>query len=125
MKKSFLLILVIFISCKSRNLELSLEYKNQALHDIEVDSVKVFTFGLPFISPVESERIVQETRNDKISDIYKKYGLYRLNLGCVIDTKEGKSRKNYHKITQAYLEKRNKKGWKVKLEKEIDDIIYN
>jgi hypothetical protein len=60
MRKSFLLILVILLVVKSRNLELSLEYKNQTLHIIEVDSVSINSVCHLFLL---AERMVQETRN--------------------------------------------------------------
>ncbi len=125
MKKIFLFIVVVLLSCKSKEALATSENQKQALQDIKADSVKVFTFGLPFISPIESERKANEIKQNKISNVYRKYGLYRKNMGCVVNTKEDKSRKEYHKITDAYLEERNGKAWKKKLEKEINNIIEN
>ena len=125
MKKTFLLILMLFIGCKSKETALTFEYKNQAMHDIKVDSVKVFSYGFPFISPVESERKTQEIKQNKISNVYQKYGLYKKDIGCVVNTKEDKSKKEYHKITNAYLEKRNGKGWRMKMENEIQNVNKN
>ena len=125
MKKLFLLVAFVLLSCKSKEALVTSENKEQAFQDIKADSVKVFTFGLPFISPIESERKANEIKQDKISDVYHKYGLYRKNMGCVVNTKDDKSRKQYHKITDAYLDERNGKGWRKKLEKEINNIIEN
>jgi hypothetical protein len=60
MRKSFLLILVILLVVKSRNLELSLEYKNQTLHIIEVDNVSINRSAIYFSW---LRGMVQETRN--------------------------------------------------------------
>ena len=36
-----------------------------------------------------------------------------------------KAIKEYHKITDVYLESRNGQGWKEKMEKELNSIIEN
>ena len=120
MKKVAFIICVVFFNCKSPDSPLLAEYKNQALHDIEVDSVKTFTYGLPFISPIEAQRKIQEIRKHKRDSIYKKYGLFMKNQGCVIgDKKMDEAISAYHKITDSYLDNRNGKGWKEKMEKEL------
>ena len=126
MRYLFLLPLTLFLSCKSKDTTLMIDFQNQALHDIEVDSIKHFTYGLPFISPVQSERNKQEIQKNKIDSIYKDYGLYLQNLGCVIgDKKMDKSTKEYYKITDPFLDKRNGKGWEEKMKKEIENINKN
>lgn len=95
------------------------EYRDMAFHDIETDSVKTFGFGLP-LPPKDS---LQLLRNNKRLTIYKKYGLYVKNLGCIIGDKElDEATDEYKKITNPYLEKRNGKGWREKLKKEIKSI---
>jgi hypothetical protein len=124
MRKILFLLFILLLSCKSTDSSLLNEYKNYASHDIIVDSVKIFTYGLPFISPIETERKIQETRKHKRDSIYKKYGLYKQNQGCVIgDEKMEKAIKEYHKITDVYLVSRNRKGWKEKMEKELN--VFN
>ena len=126
MRKVFFLIFTLLLSCKPTDDFLFNEYKGYASHDIEVDSVKIFTYGLPFISPIETERKIQEARKYKLDSVYKDYGLYKQNQGCVIgDKKMDKAIKEYHRITDVYLESRNGKDWKEKMEKELNSIIEN
>ncbi|HEY1194096.1 MAG TPA: hypothetical protein VGE71_07995, partial [Flavobacterium sp.] len=113
----------LFLSCKSADNLLLIEYKNKASHDIKVDSVKTFTYGLVFVSPVDAEMKIQDTRNYKRDSVYKKYGLYIRNQGCVIGDKEmDKAVKAYHKITDVYLENRNGKRWREKMNEELNNI---
>ncbi|WP_163396263.1 hypothetical protein [Flavobacterium limi] len=120
MKKAIFILCIAFFNCKSPDSPLVDKYKNQALHDVEVDSVKKFTYGLPFISPIESQRKIQEIREHKRDSVYKKYGLFLRNEGCVIgDKKLDEAIGAYHKITDSYLENRNGKGWKEKMEQEL------
>ncbi|WP_394775016.1 hypothetical protein [Flavobacterium sp.] len=126
MRKILFLIFILLLGCKSTENPLSGQYKEDALHDIKVDSVKTFTYGLPFISPIDTERKIQEARKYKRDSIYKKYGLYIQNQGCVIgDKKMDKAIKEYHNITDVYLDNRNGKGWKEKMNKEVDNIDGN
>ncbi|MCV9930409.1 hypothetical protein OIU83_22305 [Flavobacterium sp. LS1R49] len=126
MKRIIFLILIVCLSCKSKEISLINEYKNQALHDIKTDSVKIFTYGLLFIYPDSLKAKKQLLKQNKMNSIYKKYGLFKQNQGCVIgDKKMNKAIKEYHKITDVYLEKRNSKDWKEKMQKELDSIIKN
>ena len=126
MKKIIFFIFIVLFSCKSKdNIPLT-EYENKAIQDIKADSVKIFTYGLPFISPLENERKIQEIRKYKLDSVYKNYGLYKQNLGCVIgDKKMDKAIKEYHKITNLYLDKRNGKGWREKMEKDLNSVDVN
>ncbi|WP_281231349.1 hypothetical protein [Flavobacterium gelatinilyticum] len=120
MKKAILILSIVFFNCKSQDIPLVTEYKNQALHDVEVDSVKKFTYGLRFIAPSEAERKIQLKKEHKRDSVYKKYGLFLRNEGCVIgDKKLNEAISAYHKITDSYLENRNGKGWKEKMEQEL------
>ncbi|KAF2515506.1 hypothetical protein EYY60_02195 [Flavobacterium zhairuonense] len=123
MKKFVFIICTLFLSCKSADNPLLVEYKNKALHDIKVDSVKTFTYGLVFISPVDAERKNQDKITYKRDSIYKKYGLYIRNLGCVIgDKKMDKATKVYHQMTDDYLENRNGKQWRERMDEELNNI---
>jgi len=120
MKKAVLILSFVFLNCKSPDSPLVAKYKKQALHDIEVDSVRKFSYGLPFIAPFEAERKIQVAREHKRDSVYKKYGLFLKNQGCVIGDKRLDEAINaYHKITDSYLENRNGKGWKEKMEQEL------
>jgi hypothetical protein len=117
MKKIALITLIVFSSCEDS--ALLAEYKNKAIHDIKVDSVKVFGFGLT-LPPLDSSGLL---KNNKKISIYKKYGLFRKNLGCTVGDRElDEATSEYYKITDIYLEDRNGKGWKEKMQKEINDI---
>lgn len=47
------------------------------------------------------------------------------NLGCTIMPELTKATKEYEKITEVYLTKRNGKGWKAIMENEIQQINKN
>jgi hypothetical protein len=122
MRKIAFVLLIVFLSCKSEDNTLLVKYKNEAFHDIKVDSVKLFGFGLS-LPPHDS---LEALKNNKRVNIYKKYGLFRKNLGCTTGNKElDHAVKEYHKITDSYLEGRNGKGWKEKMEQELSNIVEN
>jgi len=73
MKKTVLIVLIVFLSCKSKDNPFLVKYKNQAFHDIKVDSVKTFGFGLA-LPPRDSLELL---KNNKIENVYRKYGLFR------------------------------------------------
>jgi len=119
MKKVIFLVLIVFLSCKSEENSLLIEYRNMALLDIKTDSVKTFGFGLP-LPPRDSLELLKE---NKKTAIYKKYGLYSKNLGCIVGDKElDEATNEYRKITDIYLEKRNGKAWRERLKEEVNNI---
>ena len=144
-----LLVVLIFafgvLSCKNLKDPSFKAILENAPHDIKVDSVKYFTFGLPFVKPVFakevrdaiSEKSIRTIENiEKISDrsqinqnlrekIKNKYGLYEMNLGCMIDEQTSILSREYKEITADYLEKRNGKGWKQRMEKELSSYVEN
>ena len=122
MKKGILIGLIAFLSCKSEDNPLLAKYENQAYHDIKADSVKNFGFGL-VLPPRDSSALLKD---NKTVNVYRKYGLFRKNLGCTIGDKELDSAvSKYYKITNIYLEQRTGKGWKEKMKKELNSIILN
>ena len=132
MGKLKLLFFALIITCCTTLKDSSFtEILDNANEDIKVDSVKYFTAGLPFIRPVivgsKDTTFVDsiEIKRQKLKDIYKKYGLYEMNLGCVIDKQTSIVERKYKKITNPYLEKRNGKGWKEKMNKEIEKLNLN
>ncbi|MEN9337250.1 MAG: hypothetical protein RLZZ500_2237 [Bacteroidota bacterium] len=101
--------------------ELILEFKKDAENDIKNDDVKTFGFGLSLPSKNEA----QEIEKVKTDSILKVYGLTAKNLGCTIMPELTKATKEYEKITEVYLTKRNGKGWRMKMENEIRKINKN
>jgi len=122
MKRIAYIVLIAFLSCKSEDNPLLVEYKNQAFYDIKVDSVKFFGFGLA-LPPRDSLELL---KINKQVAVYTKYGLFRKNLGCIVGDKELDSAViEYYKITKVYLEERNGKGWRRKMENELNNIVEN
>ena len=146
-KLSAFIFVLTLISCANLKDPSFIEILDNSQNDIKVDSVKYFTAGLPFIRPILSKTMKEtmsaeslksieslEIKLDKIQieqklikSIYSKYGLYQINLGCMIDKQTSILSKQYKKITYPYLEQRNGKGWEGKMEKEIGSInkIFN
>jgi len=49
--------------------------------------------------------------------------LYSKNLGCIVGDKElDEATNEYRKITDIYLEKRNGKAWRERLNEEVNNI---
>ncbi|WP_291286572.1 hypothetical protein [Flavobacterium sp.] len=142
---TFLILGLGFLGCANLRDPSLKEILDNAQHDMEVDSVKYFTAGLPFIKPVLAKEVTDKMsdeslksihRRDIILDsiqikqklrknIYNKYGLYERNLGCMIDKQTSILSKEYKKITSPYLEKRNGKDWRIKMEKELNSTTEN
>ena len=142
-KIKIILLLFVISSCVTLKDPSFIEILNNTPHDINVDSVKYFSSGLPFIKPVISESTRDSMSNEDlkkidsigtihdsfalkqklIEEIHKKYGLYKVNLGCMIDNQSSLLRKKYREKTKLYLKKRNGEGWEEKMEKEVNDII--
>lgn len=119
-----------FLNCATIKDPSFKEILDNAQHDIKVDSIKSFTSGLPFIPPVRVNNLDDIKRynefinkNEKVNTIFSKYGLYKYNLGCVIDNQTKILSKKYNKATKDYLLQRNGKNWEQKMKKQIDSII--
>ncbi|PKB18225.1 hypothetical protein [Flavobacterium sp. 5] len=100
--------------------ELVLRYQNDAKTDIKKDSVKSFSHGL-MLPPKNENDFNKYIKSDSI---HKKYGLYKSST-CNISKDLDIAEKEYQKITNPYLEKRNGKFWREKMQKEIDAIKNN
>lgn len=82
-----------------------------AKNDISKGEIKILTFGEPALNP------------DLELEICQKYGFRYENLGCVIYPQKVNSADCYNKVVNEYLEKRNGKFWKEKLNKDLEKII--
>ena len=96
---------------------LILMYRNNALNDIKKDDVKTFNHGLE-LPPKDKEAFNVYKKKDSI---LKKYGLSSRS-NCTISENLNIVEKEYEKITDPYLDKRNGKFWREKMEREIDNI---
>ena len=94
------------------------EFKREAEYDIMNDNVKVFSQG--FQIPPKNESL--QIQDDSIKKILKKFGLTRENLGCIISPELTKAQEEYQMITEVYLEKRNGKNWRDRMENEIEKL---
>jgi hypothetical protein len=90
------------------------EFRKEAEIDIRNDNVKILTQGIPLIS--------NKSQYDSIEKIEQKYGLSVKNIGCIIAPEITAAEAEYIKITEVYLEKRNGKNWRIKMQSEIDAI---
>lgn len=143
MKRLLLMFLSFYVfSCGNLKDQSFKEILKNAQNDIKKDSVKHFTGGLPFIRPIISiaikdtmsftslkridnlECILKKSENkqNQVEAVYNKYGLYKHNLGCMIDKQTAILSRKYKKITTSYLKKRNGKDWKNKFENELNII---
>lgn len=142
---TFLILGLGFLGCANLKDSSLKEILENAQHDIEVDSVKYFTAGLPFIKPVLAKEVTDKMSDESLKSIYRrdiildsiqikqklrkniynKYGLYERNLGCMIDKQTSILSKEYKKITSPYLKKRNGKDWRIKMEKELNSTSEN
>lgn len=101
--------------------EIITQFRNDAENDIKNDDVKTFGFGLPLPPKNKNQEIVQV----KTDSILKNYGISIKNLGCTIMPELSKATEEYEKITEVYLTNRNGKGWRIKMENDIQKINKN
>ena len=109
---------IIISQIKANRDQLVNEFIREAEYDIKNDNVKVFSQGFPIPPKNESLQI----QDDSIKKILKKFGLTRENLGCTISPELTKAQEEYQKITEVYLEKRNGKNWRDRMENEIEKV---
>jgi metal-dependent hydrolase (beta-lactamase superfamily II) len=92
-------------------------YQNEARTDIKNDKVKELVGGL-LLPPRNKSEYVKFQKKDFIR---KKYGIV-ISGNCIVSESMEILKKEYKKISEPYLEKRNGKNWREKMEKEIDAI---
>jgi len=105
----------IFFKVKSQVTESENKYSKQAKEDIKKDSIIFETAGLPIF-------IYDQTTYQKIDSIRRNYGIMIKNTGCVVDIINIKGQDKYDEIVMPYLEKRNGKGWRKRMDDEIDKL---
>jgi len=115
--------IIYFVNKKQnkKDSELLIEFRKKAENDIKNDDVKIFGGGLPL--PPKNERDGEKQKQIEI--VRLKYGLHPKNLGCTISDELTKAQEEYIKLTDVYLNKRNGKGWRETMEKQIDSIKKN
>ncbi|WP_407402865.1 hypothetical protein [Chryseobacterium sp.] len=99
---------------KINYLKLENIYITQAKKDITADNVTYEYAGGLIISECD------QTIENKIDSIYKKYGVTYFNTGCNIMEDQNKAQEKYAEIVKPYLEKRNGKNWEQKMKFEIE-----
>ncbi|KXH82956.1 FEKKY domain-containing protein [Chryseobacterium kwangjuense] len=92
----------------------------QAKSDIQKGLIKYYYFG--------GDSILDNTYSNhpklqyEIDSLTRTYGVVFLNEGGSIDLISLELNKKYKEYTESYLEKRNGKNWKLKMEEEIETI---
>lgn len=94
-----------------------LSFQNEAREDIKKDQIVEFGGGLAL--PPKNK--IEHIKFIKVDSITKSYGLKRVNY-CTISESLEISKEAYRKITEPYLEKRNGKHWREKMQHEINAI---
>lgn len=105
----------IFFKTKSQVTESENKYTKQAKEDIKKDSIIFETGGLPVF-------IYDKKTYQKIDSIRRNYGITIKNTGCVVDIINIKGQDKYDEIVMPYLDKRNGKGWRKRMDHEIDQL---
>lgn len=114
------LLLAILVSCRPSNeSEIVIKYRKEAEKDITSDSVK--NFSRTFIKLSKKEIEMQQ----KMVEIQRKYGLHQKSVKTVVSYELKEAEAEYQRIVFPYLEKRNGKGWREKMSKEIDSMLKN
>ena len=101
--------------------EILSEFLINAKKDIKNDNIKTFSFGLQ-LPPKNKTQEIEKTKSDSILKIY---GITIKNLGCTIMPELTKATEEYNKVTEIYLTKRNGKGWRAKMRKELQKVNKN
>ncbi|WP_223607081.1 hypothetical protein [Chryseobacterium sp. OSA05B] len=91
-------------------------YIREAQKDIKKDQIVMRYAGGFFL------QIDDQTKIRKTDSIRKKYGIISQNTGCTIDPIDRKAQEKYSELTAPYLEKRNGKGWKERMKKDMDGL---
>ncbi|KMQ60273.1 hypothetical protein ACM46_18890 [Chryseobacterium angstadtii] len=91
-------------------------YIREAKKDIQKDQIMMRYTGGFSVSGYDQKTL------SRIDSVTRKYGIISQNTGCTVDMTDIKAQEKYDEITNPYLEKRNGKGWKERMKKEIDDV---
>ncbi|MCD2425465.1 hypothetical protein LQ567_21960 [Niabella pedocola] len=89
--------------------EMIWETKKRAENDIQKDAVTFVSYGLP----------VYDSTDLKKDSIRARYGI-STSFYCVLGPIEEKADAYYEQLTADYLNKRNGRGWKKRMQKELD-----
>lgn len=119
-------VLLIFISSRAipeyldakREYEvLSLKYKIKAESDMKNGLIIYEGAGLPM--PLDS---ISQVKADKIDSLRAMYGIATSNIGCMISGPLLRAQSDYKELTQPFLDERNGKGWRQRMNREIAEI---
>lgn len=107
----------VFLNTQKEIVQRENHYLQQAEKDIKNDKVTIQYAGGLSLPAFNTETI------QLIDRIRGKYGVTYKNTGCIIDPIDQKAQEKYTAAVNPYLEKRNGKGWELRMQKEIDQFI--
>ena len=81
-----------------------------AKRDIRNGNIQLVSYGLPI------PELVKE------SEIRKKYGFSKSNIGCIVTTDLIRGISKYNDVVESYLNKRNGHNWRLRYKREIDSV---
>jgi hypothetical protein len=63
-----------------------------------------------------------QVEEDQIDSLMNTYGLARRNMGCMGSGALWRAQSDYEALTEPYLDQRNGKDWKRRMNKQIEEI---
>lgn len=109
---------VVVLKTRAEYESISSQYKAKAKSDIRNGLIIYESMGFP----MSMDSKIQE---DKIDSIMGTYGIAYNFGGCVITGPLLKAQSDYKTITESYLDKRNGKGWRERMNRQIAEIRNN
>jgi hypothetical protein len=95
---------------------LASEYKIKAESDIKNGLIIHETLGFPI------PHSAGQAEEDRIDSLMNTYGLARRNMGCMVSGPLLRAQSEYEVLTEPYLDQRNGKDWKRRMNKQIEEI---
>ncbi|MDR2235581.1 MAG: hypothetical protein LBE92_05620 [Chryseobacterium sp.] len=91
-------------------------YIREAAKDIQNDKVSR-DYGGGFFIPSYDRKTM-----NSIDSVRRQYGIFSNVPGCTVEPMDRKAYEKYTQLTDAYLEKRNGKDWKKRMDKELKGL---
>ena len=93
------------------------EYKSKAATDIKAGFIEI-----DYAGGLEIPNLQEQKMHAEMDSIRRTYGLSYKNSGCIVSAALIKAQKEYERLTEPYLEKRNGPGWEKRMEQQIEAI---